>query len=38
MSEVPDIIDGEFSEELDQDEEELAKQKAFREQILRDVE
>ena len=38
MSEVPDIFDGEFSEELDQDEEELAKQKAFREQILRDVE
>ena len=38
MSEVPDIIDGEFSEELDQDEEELAKQKAFRELILRDVE
>jgi hypothetical protein len=39
MSEVPDIIDGEFAEEVvNQDEDDVVKQKAFREQILRDVE
>jgi len=38
MSEVPDIIDGEYSQDIEQDEVEQQKQKAFREQILRDVE
>ena len=36
--EIPDIIDGEYAEEPEVDDQELAKQKAFREQILRDVE
>ena len=38
MSEVPDIIDGEYAQDVEQDEIEAQKQKAFREQILRDVE
>ena len=38
MSEIPDIVDGEYSADIEQDEVEQQKQKAFREQILRDVE
>lgn len=36
--EIPDIVDGEYADEPEVDDQELAKQKAFREQILRDVE
>ena len=38
MSGIPDIVDGEIAEELNHDDAEEVKQKAFREQILRDVE
>ena len=36
--EIPDIVDGQYSQEVEQDDQEFQKQKAFREQVLRDVE
>ena len=36
--EIQDIVDGQYSQEVEQDDQEFQKQKAFREQVLRDVE